>query len=117
MSKVKANYNDGVYSDNDGNEVKVITEGTGKNTVRWIRSELTENELADIQNTKGKLAARKICALAKEIDKRVKNLLNNQDQKLSEAELEMLSNFLGNTTVSAQDKLAGVAEVDTGLPF
>jgi len=120
---------DAFYKDADGKVVEakhVITLGTGKDTVRYdTRGHVSKDaegkrqvdaEMADIQNSKGKLAARKICALVKEVDRRVKNLLGNPDQTLSEDERTILANFITGTANMATDKLEGV-KADTSLPF
>ena len=100
--------------------------GTGKNTVRYdTRGHVSKDaegkrvvdaELAAIRNTKGQLAARKICAMIKEVDRRVKNLLQNPDQSLTDAETELLANFITGTANLATDKLEG-GSTDTSLPF
>lgn len=112
MSKVKLNTADEAYTDGD-----VITLGSGKTVERYQRSELTDNELADIRSSKGKLAARKICSLVKNIDRRVKNLLANPDQSLTDDERKVLANFLIGNVNSATDKLEGVQAEDSNLPF
>jgi len=112
--------NDAHYLDADGNEMEakhVITVGTGKNTVRYDKRTMSAEELTDTKNAKGKLAARKICAIIKNVDKRVKNLLNNPDQMLTKDETEILANFITGTANAATDKLEGVTETDSGLPF
>ena len=108
------------YLDKDNVEMEakfVITVGTGKDTVRYDKRTMTATELETIRNNKGKLAARKICAIIKNVDKRVKNLLTNPDQKLTKDETEILANFITGTANAATDKLEGVTETDAGLPF
>lgn len=120
---------DAHYLDSDGNEVEakhVITLGTGKATQRFdTRGHVSKDaegkrvcdaEMVEVQNGKGKLAARKICALVKEIDRRVKNLLGNPDQVLTAEEREVLANFITGTANMATDKLEGV-KADNSLPF
>ena len=108
------------YLDKDNVEMEakfVITVGTGKDTVRYDKRTMTATELETIRNNKGKLAARKICAIIKNVDKRVKNLLTNPDQKLTKDETEILANFITGTANAATDKLEGVTETEAGLPF
>ena len=108
------------YLDKDNVEIEakfVITVGTGKDTVRYDKRTMTATELETIRNNKGKLAARKICAIIKNVDKRVKNLLTNPDQKLTKDETEILANFITGTANAATDKLEGVTETEAGLPF
>ena len=108
------------YLDKDNVEMEakfVITVGTGKDTVRYDKRTMTATELETIRNNKGKLAARKICAIIKNVDKRVKNLLTNPDQMLTKDETEILANFITGTANAATDKLEGVTETDAGLPF
>jgi len=108
------------YLDKDNVEMEakfVITVGTGKDTVRYDKRTMTATELETIRNNKGKLAARKICAIIKNVDKRVKNLLTNPDQMLTKDETEILANFITGTANAATDKLEGVTETEAGLPF
>ena len=108
------------YLDKDNVEIEakfVITVGTGKDTVRYDKRTMTATELETIRNNKGKLAARKICAIIKNVDKRVKNLLTNPDQMLTKDETEILANFITGTANAATDKLEGVTETEAGLPF
>ena len=108
------------YLDKDNIEMEakfVITVGTGKDTVRYDKRSMTDAELSEVKNSKGKLAARKICAIIKNVDKRVKNLLTNPDQMLTKDETEILANFITGTANAATDKLEGVTETETGLPF
>ena len=108
------------YLDKDNIEMEakfVITVGTGKDTVRYDKRSMTDAELSEVKNSKGKLAARKICAIIKNVDKRVKNLLTNPDQMLTKDETEILANFITGTANAATDKLEGVTETDAGLPF
>ena len=108
LALVKVIIEDGRYiQEGNGKELKVGEHSIMDNATgdRYLREKLTAEELVTVQSSKGKKAGHKILDVIMDFDRRIKNMLNNPDQRLNDEELQALREFSGKTFDQAMGRL------------
>lgn len=110
------------YSDDEFktrfNSSDLITLGTGKDTLRWVKADLTPDEIAMIKACKGDDVMRKIMSEALALAKRINNAAKNNGVALSEDKKTTVNDFVRVHLVAALDTFMGAKQDDkVNLPF
>ncbi len=110
------------YSDDNWKTVyessDLITLGSGKTTQRFVKADLTDEEIELIETQKGEATLRKICEEVASLAKRIENASKNSGIILEEDKLTATNDFARSMIAGALEKLMGTdTKKGVVLPF
>lgn len=110
------------YSDDNWKTVyessDIITLGSGKTCQRFVKADLTDAEMEQIETAKGEATLRKICEEVAGLAKRIENASKNSGIIMEQDKLVATNDFARHQIATALEKLMGT-ETKKGvqLPF
>jgi hypothetical protein len=110
------------YSDDNWNTVyessDIITLGSGKTCKRFVKADLTDDEMEQIETAKGEATLRKICEEVASLAKRIENASKNSGIVMEQDKLVATNDFTRHQIATALEKLMGTEQKNkVALPF